>query len=180
MKSTAKKSAQPSNVDLSSKLARLFEDQLKDIYWAEQALTKAIPKMMEQATSAELVGALEHHLMETEGHVSRIEKVFTLLEKKAEAKKCEAMAGLIKEAEELMQGSDEGVMRDAAIISAAQKIEHYEIASYGTLASFAATLGLNEAADLLETTLEEEKTADETLTEVAETAINIEAAGEGD
>lgn len=180
MKTTKNDTQAGSNVDLSSKLAKLFEDELKDIYWAEQALVKAIPKMMEKSTSTELSAALEHHLHETEGHVATVEKVFSLMGKKAEAKKCEAMAGLIKEAEELMEESDEGVMRDAAIISAAQKVEHYEIASYGTLVSFAATLGMDEIADLLEVTLEEEKTADETLTEVAETAVNIEAAGEAD
>ena len=180
MKSTTKKAASKGKADLSSKLAKLFEDELKDIYWAEQALVKAIPKMMENATSTELSSALEHHLRETEGQVTRVEKVFEILGKKAEAKKCEAMAGLIKEAEELMEDSDEGVMRDAAIISAAQKVEHYEIASYGTLASFATTLGLTDAADLLEATLDEERTADETLTDVAETAINIEAAGEAE
>ena len=178
MKTTKKNTSESSNTDISSKLGKLFEDELKDIYWAEKALVKALPKMIENATSTDLSSAIEHHLRETEEHVARVEKVFSLIGKKAEAKKCEAMAGLIEEAEELMEDSDEGVMRDAAIISAAQKVEHYEIASYGTLASFAATLGLTEAADLLQTTLEEEKTADETLTEVAETAVNIAAAGE--
>ncbi|MEJ1241427.1 ferritin-like domain-containing protein [Chryseolinea sp. T2] len=175
---SSNKNTSAGNADLSSKLGRLFEDELKDIYWAEKALTKAIPKMIENASSDELIEALENHLTETEEQVKRVEKVFSLLNKEAEAKKCEAMAGLIKEAEELMEDSDEGVMRDAAIISAAQKVEHYEIASYGTLASFAATLGLTEIGELLQTTLDEEKNADETLTEVAETAINIEAAGE--
>src|SRR6188508_3753549 len=174
MKSTKKiPSEQANNADLTSKLGKLFEEELKDIYWAEKALTKAIPKMVQKATSEELVAALEDHLVETEEQVKRVEQVFSILGKKAEAKKCEAMAGLIKEAEQLMEESDEGVMRDAAIISAAQKVEHYEIASYGTLVSFAGTLGLNEAADILETTLDEEKTADETLSEVAETAVNI-------
>ena len=134
--------------------------------------------MIEKASSDELIEALQNHLSETEEQVARVENVFSLLGKEPEAKKCEAMAGLIKEAEQLMEESDEGVMRDAAIISAAQKVEHYEIASYGTLSTFAATLGLTEISDLLEATLEEEKTADETLTEVAETAVNIEAAGE--
>jgi len=178
MKETKKDPGTSQSADLSSKLAKLFEEQLKDIYWAEQALTKAIPKMMENATSKELSAALEHHLHETETQVERIVKVFSILGKEAKAKKCEAMAGLIKEAEQLMEESDEGVMRDAAIISAAQKVEHYEIASYGTLVSFASTLGLDEIADYLTLTLEEEKTADKTLTEVAETAVNIEAASE--
>ncbi|HTF21883.1 MAG TPA: ferritin-like domain-containing protein [Chryseolinea sp.] len=177
---TTKKTPSQGNTELSSKLAKLFEDELKDIYWAEKALTKAIPKMVEKATSEELVAALEDHLAETEEQVKRVEEVFALLGKEATAKKCEAMAGLIKEAEELMEESDEGVMRDAAIISAAQKIEHYEIASYGTLVSFAITLGMDDAGEILAEILEEEKTADETLTDVAETAVNIEAAGEED
>jgi ferritin-like metal-binding protein YciE len=162
--------------DDSSKLHKLFEEELKDIYWAEKALVKAIPKMIKKATSEELIEALEAHLEETEGQVERCEQVFEILGKSPQAKKCEAMDGLIKEAEELMSESDEGVMRDAAIISAAQKIEHYEIASYGTLAQFAKTLGLNDAKDLLGQTLDEEKNADETLTGVAESAINVKAA----
>ncbi len=164
------------SLDDHSKLQKLFEEELKDIYWAEKALTKAIPKMIKQATSEDLIDALETHLEETEGHVERCEKVFELLGKSAQAKKCEAMDGLITEAEDIMEESDEGVMRDAGIISAAQKVEHYEIATYGTLRTFAKTLGLNEIADLLEETLNEEKNADETLTDVAETAINVKAA----
>jgi ferritin-like metal-binding protein YciE len=170
------KHAQPENT--TSKLHKLFEDELKDIYWAEKALTKAIPKMIKKATSEELIDALEEHLEETQGHVERCEQVFELIGKSAQAKKCEAMAGLIKEAEAIMEESDEGVMRDAGIISAAQKVEHYEIATYGTLAKFAKTLGLTEAAALLVSTLNEEKAADEKLTDVAETAVNVEAAQE--
>ena len=162
--------------DNSSKLHKLFEEELKDIYWAEKALVKAIPKMIKKATSEELVEALEDHLEETEGHVKRCEQVFEILGKSPQAKKCEAMDGLLTEAEDIMSESDEGVMRDAGIISAAQKVEHYEIATYGTLRTFAKTLGLNDAADLLEETLNEEKAADEKLTSVAESAINIEAA----
>jgi ferritin-like metal-binding protein YciE len=154
---------------------KLFEDELKDIYWAEKALTKAIPKMVKNATSDELVEALESHLQETEGQVERLEQVFESIEKKAVAKKCEAMAGLVKEAEEIMKEADKGAMRDAAIISAAQKVEHYEIATYGTLRTFAQTLGLDEVVSLLEETLNEEKGADEKLTEIAESTINVEA-----
>ena len=165
---------------LSTKLEKLFEDELKDIYWAEKALTKALPKMIKNASSPELIKAIETHLAETEEQVNRVEQVFELLGKKAAAKKCEAMDGLIKEAEEFMTESDEGVMRDAAIISAAQKVEHYEIASYGTLRAFAETLGLDDIAQLLEQTLQEEKNADEKLTEVAVTAINLEAASEAE
>jgi ferritin-like metal-binding protein YciE len=166
--------------DDRSKLHKLFEEELKDIYWAEKALTKAIPKMIKKATSEELVEALESHLEETEGHVQRCERVFDLLGKTAQGKKCEAMEGLIDEAESIMEDSDEGVMRDAGIISAAQKVEHYEIATYGTLCTFAKTLGLSEIKDILGQTLEEEKNADETFTNVAESAINMEAAETGE
>ena len=162
----------------SSQLMKLFEEELKDIYWAEKALTKAIPKMIKNATSAELIEALDNHLMETEEQVKRVEQVFELTGKKAVAKKCEAMEGLIKEAEEIMEECEEGAMRDAGIISAGQKVEHYEIASYGTLRQFAETLGLPEAATLLEETLNEEKIADEKLTEVALSAVNVEASEE--
>ncbi|MFL5763804.1 MAG: ferritin-like domain-containing protein [Bacteroidia bacterium] len=158
-----------------TKLMKLFEDELKDIYWAEKALTKAIPKMIKNATSEELTGALENHLEETEGQVERVEQIFEILGKRAVAKKCEAMAGLVKEAEEIMKNSDKGPMRDAGIISAGQKVEHYEIASYGTLRTFAQTLGMEDVVSLLEETLEEEKNADQTLTEVAESTINVEA-----
>lgn len=160
----------------SSQLMKLFEDELRDIYWAEKALTKAIPKMVKNATSPELIEALESHLEQTIEQVSRVEMVFEIIGKKASAKKCEAMEGLIKEGGEIMEDCEEGAMRDAGIISAGQKIEHYEIASYGTLRQFAETLGLTDAASLLEATLNEEKAADEKLSEVAMYAINIEAA----
>ncbi len=160
----------------SSQLMKLFEDELKDIYWAEKALTKAIPKMIKNATSKQLIDALDSHLAQTKEQVSRVETVFELLGKKATAKKCEAMAGLIKEAEGIMEDCEKGAMRDAGIISAGQKVEHYEIASYGTLKQFAVTLGLSKAATLLETTLNEEKAADAKLTEVAESAVNVDAA----
>ncbi|KOY84564.1 hypothetical protein AD998_20455 [bacterium 336/3] len=162
----------------SSQLMKLFEDELKDIYWAEKALTKAIPKMIKNATSQELIDALTAHLGETEEQVSRVEQVFESIGKKAVAKKCQAMEGLMKEAEEIMQDCEEGAMRDAGIISAGQKVEHYEIASYGTLRQFAETLGLNDAVDLLQATLDEEKAADEKLSEVAVSAINVKAAEE--
>lgn len=173
---TRRTSSQNKNEDHSSQLQKLFEDELKDIYWAEKALTKAIPKMIKHATSEDLINALETHLHETENQVTRAEKVFSTLGMEPKAKKCEAMAGLIKEAEEIMEECEEGVMRDAGIISAAQKVEHYEIATYGTLRQFAETLGFDEAVSLLEATLEEEKAADGKLSEVAEGAINIEAA----
>jgi ferritin-like metal-binding protein YciE len=162
-----------------SVLMTLFENELKDIYWAEKALVKALPKMMKKASSDQLIEALENHLEETEGQVTKLERVFELIGKKAVAKKCEAMDGLIKESEEIMKESEEGAMRDAGIISAAQKVEHYEIASYGTLRVFARTLNLDEeVASILDEILEEEKNADVTLTEIAESTINVEAAME--
>ncbi len=162
----------------SSQLMKFFEDSLKDIYWAEKALTKAIPKMIKNATSEELIEALENHLEETHEHVTRCEDVFKSIGKKATAKKCEAMEGLIKEGEEIIKECEKGAMCDAGIIAAGQKVEHYEIASYGTLRQFAETLGLDEAAELLEATLEEEKAADKKLTEVAVSAVNIQAGQE--
>jgi len=162
----------------SSQLMQLFEDELKDIYWAEKALVKAIPKMAKQATSEDLVAALEHHLEETKGQVDRLEQVFESIGKKASAKTCEAMKGLLEEGEGIMDECEAGPMRDAGIISAGQKIEHYEIASYGTLRQFAQTLGLKEAVGLLEQTLEQEKAADQKLTSVAVLAVNIQAASE--
>ena len=159
-------------------LRELFENELKDIYWAEKALTKAIPKMIKKATSEDLIEALENHLEETKGHVERCEEAFELLGKTASAKKCEAMAGLTKEAEEIMESAEEGMVRDAGIISAAQKVEHYEIATYGTLCAFARTLGEDKVADLLEKTLSEEKEANDKLTEIAESSINEEALNE--
>lgn len=176
-KATKSKSSNNGSMQ-ESKLQKLFEDELKDIYWAEKALTKAIPKMIKNATSEELIGALEAHLTETQEHVTRLEQVFEIIGKNAVAKKCEAMAGLIEEATAIMEDCEEGSMRDAGIISAGQKVEHYEIASYGTLCQFAATLGLDDAKEILGETLSEEKAADEKLTEVAESAINIEAAHE--
>ena len=170
------KTATVDSARLSSQLMKLFEDELKDIYWAEKALTKAIPKMIKNATSEELIEALTNHLEETKEQVVRVEQVFEIIGKKATAKKCEAMDGLMREAQEIMEECEEGAMCDAGIIAAAQKMEHYEIATYGTLRQFAETLGLSEAMSLLETTLNEEKAADEKLSEVATDAINIEAA----
>lgn len=161
----------------SSQLMELFEDGLKDIYWAEKALTKAIPKMIKHASSKELTDALKSHLDETGTQVLRLEQVFASIDKKAVPKKCVAMDGLLKEAEELMESCEAGAKCDAGIIYAGQKVEHYEIATYGTLRQFAETLGLSEATSLLEATLIEEKAADVKLTEIA-MSINIEAAEE--
>jgi ferritin-like metal-binding protein YciE len=162
-----------------SALNELFIDELKDIYWAEKHLTGALKKMAKNATSDELRQALQNHLTETEGQITRLESVFESIGEKAVAKKCEAMNGLIKEAEEIMEDTEDGsITRDAGIISAAQKSEHYEIASYGTLKTLAATLGYNEAAELLGQTLEEEKNADALLTQIAESSINTSAKSE--
>jgi ferritin-like metal-binding protein YciE len=164
----------------SEMLQKFFYDSLKDIYWAEKHLTKALPKMSKKATSEELVSALEEHLEVTEEHIARLEQVFELLGKKAQAKKCEAMEGLTKEAESVMEETEDGSStRDVGIIISAQKVEHYEIAAYGGLAQLAKTMGLDEVAGILGQTLEEEKQADENLTMIAENNINIQAEEEG-
>lgn len=162
-----------------SALNELFIDELKDIYWAEKHLISALPKMAKAATTDQLREAIEAHLSETENHVSRLEQVFDVIGEKATAKKCEAMAGLIKEGEEIIANTKKGTAtRDAGIISAAQKVEHYEIASYGTLKTFANVLGYREAVDILNATLEEEKKADDLLTQIAENTINHSATSE--
>jgi len=174
-KPTAKVKAGKPKDDTAHGLRELFVNELKDIYWAEKALTKAIPKMIKNATSGELKDALTEHLEVTEEQVKRVEQVFEKIGEKAQAKKCEAMSGLIKEAQEIMEETEKGVVRDAGIISAAQKVEHYEIATYGTLCAFAKTLGEDEAVELLEETLNEEKEADISLSQIAESSINVEA-----
>jgi len=161
--------------DPAQGLRELFVDELKDIYWAEKALTKAIPKMIKNASSDELIDALTSHLAVTEEHITRLEEVFSSIEVKPQAKKCEAMEGLIKEAGEIMENTEKGMVRDAGIILAGQKVEHYEIATYGTLCTFAKTLGEEDAASLLQETLNEEKEADEKLSEIAESFINAAA-----
>lgn len=164
------------NQQTNSQLQQFFEDSLKDIYWAEKSLTKALPKMQEAATTEELKNAIEEHLAQTETQVKRLEQVFELIGKKAQAKKCDAMEGLIKEGESIIEETEDGSMtRDVGIIMAAQKVEHYEIATYGGLAQIATTMGLDEAADLLNETLDEERETDELLTEIAENNINWEA-----
>ena len=161
-------------------LRELFVDSLKDIYWAEKALTKALPKMHKNATNDNLITAIADHLEVTKTQVERLEEVFKIIGEKAVAKKCDAMEGLIKEGESIMEETEIGAVRDAGIIAASQKIEHYEIATYGTLVAFARTLGEDEAAEILATTLAEEKEADVTLTEAAYNTINFDAAEEGE
>ena len=153
-----------------------FMISLKDIYYAEQQLLKALMEMKEEATTEELQDAFENHHKQTERHVKRLEKVFSLLGKSPEGKKCEAMDGLIKEAKSIIKETKKDTMtRDAALIIAAQKVEHYEIASYGGLVQLAITLGKNRAADILDKTLAEEEETDQLLTDIAEGHINIDA-----
>lgn len=160
-------------------LMELFIDEIKDIYWAEKHLVKTLPKMRKASTSSELAEAIGNHLEETKVHVTRLEEIFGLLGQKVQAKKCDAMEGLAKEGEGIIEDTEAGTAtRDVGIILASQKVEHYEIATYGGLAQLARTLGLTEVADLLAQTLQEEKAADETLTGVAENDINYEAADE--
>jgi len=163
-----------------SMLENFFTDQLKDMYYAEQQLLKALPKMESESTTEELEEAFNNHARQTEKHVKRLERVFKIIGKKPEGKRCEAMDGLIKEAETIIRETKEGSMtRDAALIIAAQKVEHYEIASYGGLVQLAITMQLYRAADILEKTLFEEEDTDQLLTYIAESSINMEAEDEG-
>jgi len=176
---TATKKAGTSNKQEG--LEKYFLDSLKDIYWAEKHLTKALPKMKKAATSEQLQEAIEEHLGQTEEHVTRLEQVFEILGQKAQAKKCEAMEGLTKEGESIIEETEEGTMtRDVGIIMAAQKVEHYEIATYGGLVTLAKVMGQNEVAEILGKTLGEEKQTDEGLTEIAENNINSEAEEESE
>jgi ferritin-like metal-binding protein YciE len=156
-----------------SKLQSFFKDELKDIYWAEKHLVKTLPKMQKAATEKELQNAFAEHLEQTKGHVARLEEVFSLLGEKAQAKKCDAMEGITKEGESIIEDTEKGTAtRDVGLIMAAQKVEHYEIATYGGLAQLARTLGLDEIANLLTETLQEEKDTDSNLTELAESRVN--------
>jgi ferritin-like metal-binding protein YciE len=154
----------------------LFVETLKDLYYVEKKLVKTLPKMAGKATSPDLKQAIEDHLTETETHVQRLEQVFQLLGQTASAKTCEALEGLIREADETTGEIEDEQTLDAALISSAQTVEHYEIARYGTLACWAAEIGNTEVAELLEQTLEEEKAADEKLSMIAEDQINQRAA----
>jgi ferritin-like metal-binding protein YciE len=165
----------PAKKQAAKQLEDLFEDSLKDIYWAEKALTKALPKMAKNATSPTLKKAIVEHLAQTVEHVTRLEDCFSALGKKAVAKKCEAMEGLLKEGKGIMEETQPGAVRDAGIIAASQKVEHYEIATYGTLAAFAKVLDQKVALKHLLKTLEEEKKCDELLTSIADTALNTAA-----
>ena len=174
-----KKSTGASMKSEETMLKELFVEELKDIYWAEKHLTKALPKMKKAATSEELANAFDEHLAVTQEQVGRVEQVFELLDMAPRAKKCEAMVGLVKEAQEVIEELPKGsAVIDAGLIIAAQKVEHYEIAAYGSLVQLAKTMGENEIADLLQQTLDEEKEADQLLTELAVSGINISAENE--
>jgi ferritin-like metal-binding protein YciE len=157
-------------------LRDLLVEQLQDLYDAENRITKALPKMAKAATSPALKAAFEKHLAETEGQVKRLEQVFEALGETAKTKTCKAMQGLIAEGEETMSENAEPEVLDAALIAAAQRVEHYEMAGYGTVRSYAKLLKQDAIVGLLEQTLQEEKATDEALTTLAESSINVEAA----
>ena len=173
MKASVKKPTGKTGKMENSEFHEFFVDELKDIYWAEKHLAKALPKMQKAATSSELALAFEKHTKETEQHIQTLEQVFELLGEKAIAKKCDAMAGLLEEANGIIEDTDKGTMiRDAGLILAAQKVEHYEIATYGTLRTFAENMGHTDVQELLQQTLDNEKATDEALTEVAQGFVN--------
>ena len=161
--------------DAADKLKDFMVDGMKDLYWAEKALLKNLPKMAKNATSKKLKDAVNGHLAETKNQVKRLEDAFKALKLKPEAVKCDAMDGLLKEAEGILEETKPGAVRDAGIIAASQKVEHYEIASYGTLATYAKLLGEKEALKLLLETLKEEKNCDNDLSKLAKTEINLKA-----
>ncbi|MBV4359050.1 ferritin-like domain-containing protein [Parasegetibacter sp. MAH-26] len=182
-KTATKKTPNTNNVSMITRtepaLEELFVDEIKDIYWAEKKLVKAIPKMQKAASSEELRTAFATHLEQTKEHVSRLEQVFELLGVKAQAKKCDAMEGLTMEGESIIEDTEDGTStRDVGLILAGQKVEHYEIATYGALRQIAMVLGKEDVAEILSTTLEEEKEADSLLSSIAENSINYEASTE--
>lgn len=157
-------------------LSDLFHDELKDVYDAEHQLLKALPKMAKAASSDKLRAAFEAHLTETEEQIKRLEQVFEIIDKKPTRKSCKAMKGLVEEGQEMMKEDMDPEVKDAALISSAQRVEHYEIAAYGCLRTWAELLGMKDAKKLLQTTLDEEGKTDEKLTRLAETSINVKAA----
>ena len=158
----------------------LLVHELQDIYHAEGQITKALPKMIKAATHPELRTAFEEHLQQTEGQIERLERVFELLGVPAKGKRCEGMAGIIAEGQKALEEHASSDVRDAALIAAAQKVEHYEIASYGCVATYAELLGYDQVHELLGQNLDEEETTDERLSDLAESVINIEAADQSD
>lgn len=155
-------------------IEKLFVEELRDLYSAENQITKALPKMANAATSQDLKKAFEKHLRETEGQIERLEQICQILGANPKGKTCEGMKGVIEEGNSMMKDAEEGSVRDAALISAAQRVEHYEMAAYGTVRSYADQLGQSRCARLLEETLEEEKATDQKLTSIAE-KVNIKA-----
>ena len=160
-------------------LRKLYVEELRDLYSAETQLVKALPKMAKSASSDELKQAFEDHLGQTEGHVERLEEIFEDLEESPKGKTCKAMKGLVEEGSEILEEEGEDSVLDAGIIAAAQKVEHYEIASYGTVRTWATLLGEDEAAELLQETLDEEGEADKLLNQLAQEIVNPEALSEG-
>ncbi len=161
---------------MANTLQDLFLTTLQDIYHGEKQILKALPKMAKNATSKELKQAFEHHAKQTEEHVERLQRVFELMDKSARGKTCEAIEGLVEEGKEVMNEAQPGDVMDAGLIAAAQAVEHYEIARYGTLRSWAEQLGMNEASQLLEQTLQEEKETDQLLNKIAKRSVNRKAA----
>ena len=155
-------------------LDNLFHDTLKDIYYAEKKILATLPKMAKAARNDELTAAFEKHRVETEGHVGRLEEVFSMIDKKPQAKTCDAIIGITEEGAEIMKDYKGSPALDAGLLAAAQAVEHYEISRYGTLRTWAEELGLNDAASLLQETLDEEKATDQALTKIAETVVNQE------
>jgi ferritin-like metal-binding protein YciE len=156
-------------------LTELFEATVRDIYYAEKAILKALPKMAKKASSPDLSAAFTEHLEQTKGHVERLEQIFEMMGKTARGKKCDAIEGLTAEADEIIKEAKDDTVRDAGMLAAAQAVEHYEISRYGTLKAWAEKLGMDDAAQLLDETLQEEKETDAKLTELAESEINVEA-----
>ena len=155
-------------------LDNLFHDTLKDIYYAEKKILATLPKMAKAAQNEELTAAFEKHRVETEGHLGRLEEVFSMIDKKPQAKTCDAIIGITEEGAEIMKDYKGSPALDAGLLAAAQAVEHYEISRYGTLRTWAEELGLNDAASLLQETLDEEKATDQALTKIAETVVNQE------
>ena len=182
IKSDKKRNAKENGKSQSpSYLQKFFIDQLKDMHYAENELLRGLEEMKNATSTEELEDAFDNHIKQTQRHIQRLEKVFRMIGKEPESKSCEAMDGLLKECREIISETEEGTMtRDAALIIAAQKVEHYEIATYGGLVALARTMNLERAADLLDKTLAEEADTDTKLTDIAEAYINVEAEQEGD
>ncbi len=174
METTIKQTKQDEKRESCTQFREFFIDSLRDIYWAEKELNKSLPKMMKAASCQELSRAIEKHIHETERQIETLEQAFELMGEKPRGKRCEAMAGLLEEASSMIADTEKNsCIRDAGLILAAQKVEHYEIATYGTLVAFARQMGETRVADLLQRTLDEEKRTDGLLTKVAEGSVNL-------